>query len=53
MVFNVLPPSFDHFVQLISTQNDLPMFEELIGQLLHEEPRRSVKNKQRLDDEAL
>lgn len=53
MVLNVFPPSFDHFGQSISTQKDLPMFEELIGKLLHEEHRRSVKNKQRSDDETL
>ncbi len=53
MVFNVLPPSFDQFVQSISTQKDLPMFEELIGKLLHKEHRRNVKNKQHSDDETL
>ncbi len=46
MVFNVLQWSFDHFVQLISTQKDLPTFEELTSKLLHQEQRRSIKNKQ-------
>jgi hypothetical protein len=46
MVFNVLQRSFDHFVQLISTQKDLLTFEELTSNLLHQEQRRSIKNKQ-------
>jgi hypothetical protein len=49
MFFNVLSPSFDHFVQSISTQKDLPTFEELTSKLLHNKHRRNVKNKHRLD----
>jgi len=43
IVMNVLPTSFETFIQSVITQDVLPSFEKLIGKFLLEEHRQKTK----------